>query len=364
MKYIYNSVAIPGGTGLLPEINSAAGRLKNKIDRLDLSSLGLSEYNQRYLGQKLSNPVECFQLYCHMLSLSLAGNTKPLDKFVFVDYGGGSGLLSLLAKELGIGRVIYNDIYDVSCKDAEILAAATGHRIDDNICGDIDDLIKYLELHNIIIDAISSYDVIEHIYDIEAYFRKLKKISDTHYRVVFGSAANMRNPRLRKGMEKNHLECEHKDKEKQWGHKERDALKSFLNIRKEIIAGYAPDLPAEDVDLLASGTRGLIKEDIEKCVDEYRGKGSISYRPDHPTNTCDPYTGNWAEHLMEPEWIEKILGEEGFEVRTLSGFYAYVEKFHIRFIKNILNIVIKLFGKAALPVSPYYVIFADYRPRN
>ena len=37
---------------------------------------------------------------------------------VLIDYAGGVGDLSLLAKELGIGTVIYNDISDELAKDA------------------------------------------------------------------------------------------------------------------------------------------------------------------------------------------------------------------------------------------------------
>jgi len=33
-------------------------------------------------------------------------------------------MLALLAKELGIGTVIYNDIYDVSCHDFKVISEA------------------------------------------------------------------------------------------------------------------------------------------------------------------------------------------------------------------------------------------------
>lgn len=41
---------------------------------------------------------------------------------VFVDYGAGTGIMSLLAREMGFGAVLYVDIYDVSCRDAELIA--------------------------------------------------------------------------------------------------------------------------------------------------------------------------------------------------------------------------------------------------
>jgi len=362
MKYIYkyNYATIPRDFKLFPLINLAAESLHKKLIQIDLKQLGISEYNQRYLSEKLANPIGSMQLYSYLLALSLIGNKFPLNRFVFVDYGGGSGCLSLLAKEMGIGRVIYNDIYDVSCNDVKILARATNIDVDDYVCGDIDELINYLKKQSLPINAISSYDVIEHIYDIKSYIKKLRFLSYSSFRVIFGSSANIKNPRIRWKLRKIHLEREYKDRETKWGHKDRDTLNSFLNIRKEIINKYDLKLPLKTTEEIAKSTRGLMKQDIEKCVDEYKTKGEILYKPDHPTNTCDPYTGNWAEHLMELKWLENIFKDEGFEVKILNGYYAYSEFIYKRLIKNTLNIGIKYFGKTALFFSPYYIVYADY----
>ena len=361
MKYIYKNAPISIDSELLSQINLAAERVCEKLIQIDLKQLGISEYNQRYLGSKLVNPIGfSLQRYSYLLALSLTGNELPLSRFVFVDYGGGSGGLSLLAKELGVGRVIYNDIYNVSCEDVKTLARAIDINIDDYICGDIDELISYLKEKKLSINAISSYDVIEHIYDIESYLRKLRFLSSNYFRVVFGSGANIKNPRIRQLCRKMHLECEYKNREKKWGHKERDSLRSFLDIRKKIISNYDPTLHPETIEEISKSTRGLVKQDIEKCIDEYKKIGKISYKPDHPTNTCDPYTGNWAEHLMDTEWLERILRDEGFEVKILSGYYSYSQNNRLRLIMNLLNFSIKHLGKSGLFISPYYVIYADY----
>ncbi|MHC4394350.1 MAG: methyltransferase domain-containing protein [Planctomycetota bacterium] len=343
------------------QIELAAGRLYEKIIRLDLKQLDISEYNQRYWGHKLANLTGNLELYSYLLALSLYNNKVPLSNFVFIDYGGGSGILSLLAKELGIGRVIYNDIYDVSCNDVKILGRATDIYIDDYICGGIDELISYVKKKSLSINAISSYDVIEHIYDIEGYLRKLHFFFNNQaFRVVFGSGANIKNPLKSRKIRKGHLKFEYVEREKKWGHKERDTLRSFLDIRREIVADYEPGLSPEVKEDIARLTRGLMKHDIERCVDEYKEKGSILYRPNHPTNTCAPYTGNWAEHLIETEWLESILRDEGFEVKILSGYWTYSNRIHKRFVKNILNIAIRYLGRSGLILSPYYVVYADY----
>ena len=355
------SKAIPPiDSHLLSQINSAFDNLIEKLIKIDLKRLGISEYNQRYLGNKLVNPMSKLQIYSYLLALSLAGNRRSLNEFSFVDYGGGSGFLSLLAKELGIGNVIYNDIYEVSCGDVETLSRAIGSNIDEYICGDIDDLIEYVNKQAISLNAICSYDVIEHIYNIESYLRKLPLLSNSSFRIVLGSGANIRNPRTRRALRKTHLKVEYQDRVKKWGHKERDTLKGYLTARKEIINNYFPEADRNTINEIAKSTRGLMKQDIEKCVDEYRKTGEISYNPDHPTNTCDPYTGNWAEHLMDIEWLESILKEEGFDVKILSGYWPYSKNIYKRLIKKVLNLGIKNLGKAGLFISPYYVLYADY----
>ncbi len=61
------------------------------------------------------------------LAWSLAKSVTQIRKFVFLDYSGGLGMLSLLAKELGVGTVIYNDIYDVACRDSKLIAESVGN---------------------------------------------------------------------------------------------------------------------------------------------------------------------------------------------------------------------------------------------
>jgi len=365
MKYFYTNAALPKHVSLLFQINLAAERLHKKLIHLDMRNLGISEYNQRYLGGKLDNFIGSLQCYSYIMALSLYDHTIPLHDLTFVAYGDGSGVLSLLAKELGIGRVIYNDIYDVSCNDAKKIARATGTDVDDYICGGIDELISYIENNSLYINAIASHDVIEHIYDVEGYLRKLHSLfNNQHLRGVFTSEANPKNPIISRRMRSHHLKCEQEDRERKWGYKECDTIKSFLRIRRGIIDAYLPGLSQEVKEELARKTRGLMKHDIERCLDEYRIRGSIRYRPTHPTNTCDPYTGNWQEQLLEPEWFERILSDEGFSVRILSGYWQHSECAQKRFIKNMLNIVIKYLGRNGLILAPYYVVFADYNGRS
>ena len=340
-------------------LEKAGKRLYEKIRKIDLIEIGISEYNQKYLKQILGNIESTLQRYSYLLSLSLKNAKKSIEEFVLVDYGGGSGLLSMLAVETGIGKVIYNDIYDISCIDIQKLSRAAKINIADFVCGDISELISFLKKKSITINAVVSYDVIEHIYDIEEYFRKLRFLSTGPIRLVLASGANIQNLIYKRKIMKKQLMYEYEDRKLQWGHKERDTLKSYFSIRKEIISKLEPKLDAVKVKKLAYFTRGLIQHDIEKYLKEYKKRNDISYRPEHPTNTCDPYTGNWAEHLMKTHWLEKILKDEGFNVKILSGFWDTTGKLHTRIIKKIQNRIIRNYGRKALFLSPYYVIYAN-----
>ena len=145
MKYIYPHIDMELAPDLVKKIDQTAGMVHRKLAKLDMQRAGISEYNQRAIKNKLANPVGNLQLYTYLLYLVIANNTTPLDKFTFVEYGGGAGVFSLLAKSLGIGTVIYNDIYDVSCRDAQSIANAIEVNIDSYVCGDIDDLIDQID---------------------------------------------------------------------------------------------------------------------------------------------------------------------------------------------------------------------------
>jgi ribosomal protein L11 methylase PrmA len=361
---VFDYAGLPKDRKLLIDIDSAAKRLFNKLKAININTLDTSDYNKSYFGGHISNLTYRLQLYSYILSWSLAKSNVPYNKFVFMDYGGGSGTLSLLARELGIGTVIYTDIYDVSCRDAKFIAESIGNRANHYVCGDIDQVINFLKANSIYCNAIASYDVIEHIYDIEAFFNKLQLVPGKQLRIVMSSGANTFNPGIRKAEMEKQLDVEYKNREKIWGHKERDCLRAYLEVRREMILKHLHKLNKElaksEVDRLARDTRGLIEGDIEKCIDEYLKTGKFPKAPSHPTNTCDPYTGNWMEHLMDPYKLVAILSKIGFKAEILSGFYRPSKNIAKRFCKRLLTSY--LFKKQGLKFAAFYTVYArrDY----
>jgi len=357
MNFFSKLALLPGDNKLLTDVNAAAVRLYDKLSGLDVKSLTISEYNKKYLGDYHNSLYSILQRYSYILAWSVAYQNVPLDEFVFIDYGGGTGILSLLAREFKIGTVIYSDIYDVSCKDAKVIAESIGNQADYYVRGDIDDVIRFLRTHSISCNAVASYDVIEHIYDIEGFLSKLHLLSDGSLSVLMSSAANNLNPRIRKSLMKSQREVEYKDRERKWGHKERDCLRAFLKVREEIIRKYAQDLTEKEIEHLARVTRGMIEADIKKCVNEYLKTGDFPQEPSHPTNTCDPYTGNWAEHLMDPYLLKDVLSKAGFKVAVFSGhYYGRRESDAKRLLASFLNLAIYIFKKQGIRIAPFLTI--------
>lgn len=339
-------------------VNNAAERLAKKLQELNIDELNISAYNKNYFSNYLNNLRAGLQSAAYLIWLSLINSSVNESDFVLLDYGGGSGLLSLLAKEMKIGTVIYNDIYDVSCRDAETLAIAIGNKADRYIQGDISDVLDALSAQNISCDAIISNEVIEHIYNIEIFMKTIPLLLNKQGKIVMSTTANPYNPIRNKQTRKKHLEYEYSDRKPKFGHKERDSLKSYFEIRRLIIAENFPSLTEEEISLLATNTRGLIKQDIIAAIKKYVENGEVPVRIDDPTNTCDPYTGNWAEHLMNPYMLKSILEQSNCKVEIVGGYYGHSKKLFNNLIRSSLNFLVAFFNQKNLFITPSYIIYA------
>lgn len=360
-RFFYKYGEYPKNIILRRRLHNAMSRLYMRLSSLDVSKLNISEYNQRYFGNHICNEDSLrlnITKYGYVLAWALSGIKKNIGEIVFVDYGGGHGMLSLLAKEYGLGTVIHNDIYPVSCDDAKKIAQEIGLEADYYVPGVIDDVINLFNSKKINCDVVANYDVIEHIYDIKDFLTKLHKLSNDHMSIFLASAANAQNPYIRRTLMRQHKEFELKDREKREGRKPTDATRAIFNLRKEIILNHTASLTEKVVDELAVLTRGLIKEDIIQKVDEYISSGILPEAPDHPTNTCDPYTGNWFEHLMDPYELAQVLDSTGFHTVVMCGYYDRPNKVIKRAVKIFLNMLIRVMGRNGLYLAPYYAIFS------
>lgn len=368
MKYLKKDYLIPNDE-LISSIDLASSRLHKKLVSLDISSLNISDYNKKYLKTHLDKLQISLEISSYILAWALHKSKIPLKNFVILEYGAGTGIISLLAKELGL-KVIYNDIYEVSCKDAKIISDQIGNMIDHFVKGDIDDVIKYLQSNNLQCNSIVSSDVIEHIYDVDSFFHKVCLLSNNLNTVVMVTAANPFHPLIRKKLVHIQSDLEFKDRKYEFGHKERDTLRAYSTIRREIIKDYLYGKKIEstnkEIEKLVISTRGMIKKDIQKCVQNFAEKKILPKKDQFPSNTCDPYTGNWAEHLMNPFYLKKILEDENFETFVLNGFMSKPKGMMKKIIVKLMNKIIlhNLLGKNTIKLAPFYTIYARKNFKN
>lgn len=359
MKYQYKWAKLPKNKTLINLINDASAVLHKKLENYDVKrNNDISDYNKRYFDNVINETsiIYSLQKYSYLLIWALADVNIPLNKIVFMDYGGGHGMLALLAKAAGIGTVIHNDIYEISCKDAQCIGKDLDLAADYYIPGDIDDVINFRNERDININVIANYDVIEHIYDIEDFLNKLKLLSNSFQSVFLASGANELNPRKKKKLRQLHIYFENNDRDIKVGRKPTDVTKALIEVRKEIISEINLDLNLKEVDQLAELTRGMMIDKIKQAVTNYKNTGNLPDKPSHPTNTCDPYTGNWFEHLMDPFHLKNILNKNGYDSEVIPGYYGKSRKLSYNVIKSFLNMMISSNKKMGLRISPFYSI--------
>jgi len=261
---------------------------------------------------------------------------------------------------LNFGTVLYNDIYDISCQDAKTIGLSIGNQADHYILGDIDNVISFFHKNGILCNSIVSYDVIEHIYDIGYFIKKLPELTNNICStIVMSSGANSCNPIIVRNLKKGHYEAEFEDREDYLGRKKRDALESYYTIRKSIIHRYAPGLNSYEIEEIATRTRGMIERDIINVVNNYKITKKFPSEPEHPTNTCDPYTGNWAEHLMDIYQLKNQLQNVGFRSKIIAGYFGNSDKkgkIVNRIIVPGLNTLINL-PKYGICIAPFFTLY-------
>jgi 2-polyprenyl-3-methyl-5-hydroxy-6-metoxy-1,4-benzoquinol methylase len=354
---LYRHSDLPNNPELVKRIATAASSLYEKLATLNLDRLDLSDYNRAYLRRYQRKLRTNLQKYAYVLAWGLAQNSRPLGHAVLLEYGGGSGILSLLAKECGIGTVIYSDIYDVSCVDAETIGQATGNTADHYVCGDIDDVAEFMSRNSISCDIMVSSDVIEHIYNIEEFFARLPDLSDGRLSIALSTHANPHNPFVRRLLANKQAQVECEDREYTPGHKKRDSLRSYLSIRRDIVRECGDGLLSSDeVEKLARVTRGMIDADIRSSVFAYIESKELPAPIDHATNTCDPYTGNWADRLADPHELMRGLAKAGFDAAILAGRYGTPNGRIKQMLAKILDFLITLVRHQNLRLAPFFLL--------
>jgi hypothetical protein len=227
--------------------------------------------------------------------------------------------------------------------------------------GDIGALLLYLKNNKLNCDALVSHDTIEHIYDIDDFLDKVIRVSIGPLVLMLSSGANPLNPLISRGLKKLQYQMEFEGKPKKEGEDPRDTGLAYLPLRLKIIDDAKSSLTQQEKGILAIKTRGMRSEDILKALKIYETEHKYPALLGHPTNTCDPITGNWCECLLDPYILKRKLAITGLKTAALPGYYGSSGGgSHLKKIMMfILNIIIALTGNHGLKAAPFYCLYAE-----
>lgn len=340
----------------------AANRLATKLSRLSLGEGTISPFASAYLEAKLREIGPTLQRNVFVLVWALAPllDSMEMDQVVLVDCRGGVGDLSLLAKEIGVGTVVYTNIYDVMCRDAHHIAKSIGLEADHYVAGGINELLNFLQEKRWSCDAMVSYDVLEQIYDLEEFLLKIPGLSSGYMVLAMASGANQKNPLIARRLKRLQRKMELSETVRKEGDDPRDTPLAYKPLRTALISERAGGLSPDEIDLLTSRKRGMRMSDVERALETYEATRVLPPMPEHPTNTCDPFTGNWCERLVDPRTVARKLRNHGFAARVLPGYYgSHGGGSRLKRAARLgANVAFRALGGPGLAVAPVYCVHA------
>lgn len=180
------------------DIRQAAQALISQLKAIDYERLPISKYNKRYIARLKPVLSYYMKIYADCLLKGLESIGSSPEEITLIDYGGGSGFLSILAKQAGIGRVIYIDLNPDSVNTIRILKELVNTGPDIILHGDSDTLADWCSANKVKPQLLIATDLIEHVYDLSAFFANLVAI-DNKMQMLFTTASTPFNPYVKEG---------------------------------------------------------------------------------------------------------------------------------------------------------------------
>ena len=189
-------------------------------------------------------------------------------------------------------------------------------------------------------------DVIEHIYDLSAFFADIMRIND-HIYMLFSTASTPFNPLKKRHLHRIMTGCETGSLENP----------NFYTMRLNYIKMHYPGLSDEEASQWSKKTRGLIYKDIDKVISQ-NNQPVLS----DPYNTCDPSTGNWAERILSIKEYNTLIEPYGYDITVEKGYYT-TQRTNIltRLLAIGVNFIIKYSGNAGFILSPTITLLMKNR---
>lgn len=317
------------------DIRQTGAALAARLKAIDYERLPISDYNKRYIARLKPALTYYMDIYAGCLLQGLEAVGAAPEEITLVDYGGGSGFLSMLAKQAGIGQVIYIDLNPDSVETVRLLQEPAGTGPDVILHGDSDTLADWCTAHRVRPQLLIATDLIEHVYDLSAFFAHLSAI-DSRMQLLFTTASTPFNPYVKRRLHRLMATWE----------------REYYALRLEEIRRHFPALSPAEAEEAARKSRGLTFPHLRKAVE------SGAYpRLEDPFNTCDPRNGNWTERILPIETYRSLAKPFGYQVRVGKGFYNTDRPHPVAaFACSLLNALIRISGRAGFLFAPFITL--------
>ena len=336
----------------MPKIETILSNLHPDHSQAEVPELGdrlPEEYWRDWFRTKADNFLSYLQIYAYIISMAIPDSKAEFASIRLLDFGGGGGLMSMLAKEAGIGHVTYLDIDPGTISATKVVSEAVGLPLDGYICGS-EKVLLAGESNRF--DSVVSSDVLEHVYDVDSVFKAIGHACSPGGFVFLHTGANPKSPYQRYKLMRLHRSFEPEDT-KQLSKLHASVRLAIWEERKEFIQSYAADITAPDLDRLAKSSRGLDRTGLQRAIDVYLDSKRFPV-PSHPTNTCK-LSGYWLERLMDPYEVARKMTDHGFRTRLTRTFWGPGRSTFVRrFIKHGLNFASGLSTRISMRLSFYY----------
>lgn len=297
----------------------------DKIRNIDYKSLSISDYSRDYILRMLPHIAYYFDIYRHCLDKVTLMTGKPLAQVTLVDYGGGHGFLSILAKSCGVGRVIYIDFNPKAVQTVQAISECLHTGPDVVLEGGAAELGQWCRQMEVIPDILLGMDVIEHIYNLDHFFSELFQVN-RNMSMVFTTGSTPYNKRVVERLHKFMIDDEFGTPQRQ----------GFRELRRCFIARHYPNMDDDMLDYWAANTRGLVYDDVLRAVDTATPNTLAD-----PYNTCDPDTGSWTERILPVADYQALVSPYGSDVEVENGYYNVHRTGAKKLLSQLLNCTLR-----------------------
>lgn len=279
--------------------------LLSDLKALRLRDLPISSYSRKALARTLEATRYYLEIYNFSINNVLQKTAMSPAAMTLVDYGGGHGLLSVLAKRVGIGRVVYVDNNSDAIKTVGVLSQILGAGPDVILNGDAKSLKEWCNSTGVHPDALLGMDVIEHIYVLDDFFAALHEVSP-QMNMLFTTASTPYNKRIVRRLHRV-MQSDELGNARKVG---------FWQKRRDHVKSLYPDMSDRELDYWADNTRGLTYHDVQRAVEAQSPNLLLD-----EYNTCDPETGSWTERILPIDDYRHIIAPYGYKLTVRPGFY-------------------------------------------